>query len=196
MMSNTKKSPRRKLLVISLILLGVSIFSGKTLAYLVTGTESDSSLFQLGQVSCEVCKESDEKNVTIKNTGEVPAYIRAAVVVTFAKQGTDGAVTVSSVKPEENTDYTLKFQENTKWKRGSDGFWYYTEPVAAGAQTEVLIEEFASAVRAAAPQEYKVSIEVTASAIQASGTSAVTESWTSGVTSLEGQNLVIREGSR
>lgn len=193
-----KNRPHKKgkLLVISLAVLCLCILSGSTLAYLVTGAGPISHIFTPGTVRCEVVKaeetEGYAENVKIKNTGTAPAYIRAAIVVTFEKEES-GKITVSSITPDEG-DYRIQFEENTNWKKGKDGFWYYTQPVAAGDSTENLIKD-CSKQKSVAPEGYHLCIKVVASAIQASGTDAVVESWSS-VTGINGNNLVIKEASK
>ena len=70
---------KRKLaLLLSLILL-VSVAVSGTLAYLLMGTESVTDTFTPAEVKCEVTVSGN--TYTIKNTGNIPAYIRAVVVV-------------------------------------------------------------------------------------------------------------------
>lgn len=193
-----KNRPHKKgkLLVISLAVLCLCILSGTTLAYLVTGAGPISRIFTPGTVSCEVVKAEETvgyaENVKIKNTGTAPAYIRAAIVVTFEKVE-NGNIIVSSITPDEG-DYLIQFAENENWEKGKDGFWYYTQPVAAGATTDDLIV-LCDDSRSVAPRGYTLTVEVVASAIQASGTNAVTESWSS-VTEIKGNTLVIEEASK
>lgn len=190
---------KEKLLVVALAVLCLCILSGSTLAYLITGTGPISHIFTPGTVSCEVVKENETEaegyanHVRIKNTGTVQAYIRAAIVVTFEKVDKDGNITVSSITPDEG-DYIIQFAENTNWKKGPDGFWYFTKPVDAGASTDELIL-YCHKQKSVAPEGYTLTVKVVASAIQASGTSAVTESWSSGVKKLDGNTLVIKEAS-
>lgn len=197
MVKYESKHPRRKgkILIISLAVLCLCILSGSTLAYLITGTGSLFNSFAPGQVSCEVVGADNgyAENVKIKNTGNVPAYIRVAIVVTFEKDDGKENSIVSSIAPDEG-DYRIQFAENTNWKKGVDGYWYYTEPVAAADTTQVLIT-YCGKNKSVAPQGYQLTIEVIASAIQASGTKAVTESWSSGVKELNGSTLVIRDGT-
>lgn len=197
MAKKPKKRPGSKgiLLILSLTVLCLSILSGSTLAYLVTGTNPIANIFNHAVVSCKVLGGNSRyaENVCIQNTGNIPAYIRAAIVVTFEREGDDGNTTVSSLVPEEG-DYRIQFAENTNWKKGPDGFWYYTQPVAVNQSTETLILDCA-AQKSVAPDGFTLTIKVVASAIQASGTQAVTDSWSSGVQSRNGDTLVIREAA-
>lgn len=201
MLKHKGNYPRKKgkLLVISLAVLCLCILSGTTLAYLVTGTDPISQIFVPGKVSCEVVKENETvaenyaEKVKIKNTGNVPAYIRATIVVTYEAKDADGNITVSAIVPDEG-DYRIQFSDSTNWKKAADGFWYYTQPVAAGDTTEDLIA-YCCKTRSVAPAGYSLSVEVVASAIQASSTNAVVDSWNSGVERLNGGNLVIEEAT-
>lgn len=197
MAKTPKNRPLSKgtLLALSLALLCLSILSGSTLAYLVTGTSPIANLFSPAVVSCEVLGGNNgyAENVRIQNTGNIPAYIRAAIVVTFEKESDDGNTTVSSIVPDEG-DYRIQFAENTNWKKGADSFWYYTQPVAVNQSTETLIL-YCAHNKSVAPAGFTLTIEVVASAIQASGTAAVENSWSSGVISRNGNTLVIKEAS-
>lgn len=188
------RPPRRargRILALSILALCLCILSGTTLAYLVTGTDPIANLFSPGQVSCEVESVLDSTvptNVTVKNTGTVDAYIRAAVVVNWV----NGDGVVSANTPEEGTDYTIAYAGNTGWKKAADGFWYYTTPVAPNASTGVLIDS-CNPTRKAPPKGYTLSVEVVASAIQATPDDVVTKSWGSGVSAVSGSKLTIKE---
>lgn len=182
------RPPRRargRILALSILALCLCILSGTTLAYLVTGTDPIANLFSPGQVSCEVISGED---VTIQNTGTVDAYIRAAVVVSWV----NGDGVVSANTPEEGTDYTIAYAGNTGWKKAEDGFWYYTAPVAPEQSTGVLIDS-CNTTRKAPPKGYILSVEVVASAIQATPDDVVTKSWGSGVSAVSSSKLTIKE---
>lgn len=66
-----------------------------------------------------------KKEVTFKNTGTVPCYVRAVVYF-------NDDVWTNNTK--------IVFNE-TKWKKESDGYFYYTDEVPPGASTEELMWE-------------------------------------------------------
>lgn len=160
----------------------VSVFAmiagvvGGTVAYLVAGTEPLTNNFDLAEVSCRVKEEFDnqiKENVKIQNTGDIPAYIRAKVVVTWKDE--DG--NVYGQAPIEETDYTIQFNEGV-WKREGD-YWYYDEPVAPitenNCYTPVLINRCSSS--GTEPEGYHLSVEILAEAIQSEPTKAIQEAW-------------------
>lgn len=193
MIKHIKKSPRYKgkLLTTALIILCVCILSGTTLAYLVTETDILSNIFNPAHINCEVTgtfSNGYAKDVRVKNTGDTDAYIRAAITINFV----DSSGNVYATAPDA-TNYTISY--GSSWKLGEDGYWYYLYPVASKMSTTPLVKEFATRSKSYAPHGYQLTIEVVASAIQASGTNAVVESWNSGVEKLNGSTLVIKEGT-
>lgn len=167
--------------------------SAASLAVLHTGTGPLTNLFQPGQVSCRVLEGADgstfdgvtKTDVRIRNTGNTDAYIRAAIVVTWVAADGD----VFAGKPQAGVGYTVTYSENEGWEPGFDGFWYYTRPVAAGADTADLIKSL-SAVNS--PEGFRLSVKIAASSIQASPGEAVIDNWTA-VESVNGTSLVIKK---
>lgn len=189
----SKKSSRckGKLLTTALFILCFCILSGTTLAYLVTETDVFSSIFNPAHISCEVTgtfSNGYANNVQVKNTGDADAYIRAAITINFV----DNSGNVYATAPDE-TNYTITY--GSGWKMGEDGYWYYLYPVSSEKITTPLVENFVQKGKSYAPLGYQLTIEVVASAIQASGTNAVLDSWSSGVKELNGSTLVIRDGT-
>ena len=169
MLTKTKKI----IIIIVAILLVVSTATGITLAYIITDTSPVENSFTRVYVSCEVEENFDKitkSNVKIKNTGDITAYIRATFIVTW----TDDNNNVLGQMPVKNTDYSLTLGSD-KWALGSDGFYYYTVPVAAGTSTEILIS--AITLINTAPSGYSLSVHVAGTAIQAEPEKAVTSAW-------------------
>lgn len=159
--------PKRYIAVlVSLILLCMAA-AGTTLAYLVAENEPVVNTFTPSDVTSEVHEESFDgsvkKNVTIQNTGDVSAFIRADIVVTWMDK--DGNVLYEV--PELGKDYTITLN-SADWVE-KNGFYYYKHEVAAGAFTKNLIE---SAKAENSNGEYYISIEILSSAIQADGVDA------------------------
>lgn len=175
---------------IALALALCCVVSGITLAYIFTNTAEVKNEFVPAEVSCEVVETFDgetKSDVTIKNTGKTDSYIRAAIVVTWMSE--DGTQ-VSATKPIAGTDYSVTFASGTAWEASADGFWYFKNPVAVGATTDVLIESCTCLVTP--PEGFYLSVEIVASAIQASPTTVVTTNWSSGVSGVNGTTLVIK----
>lgn len=165
----------------------VSVFAmiagvvGGTVAYLVAGTDPLINNFDLAEVSCSVEEYFNgkiKKDVKIQNTGDIPAYIRAKVVVTWKDE--DG--NVYGQAPIEETDYSIQYNE-TDWKQDGD-YWYYDEPVAPVTEnnccTPVLIHS-CSPIADQTPEGYNLSVEILAEAIQSEphneSLSAIKDAW-------------------
>ena len=185
------KAARRKktALLVAVLAIAVATISAVTIAFITTNTDTVTNTFKAGSVSTTVT-ETFENNiktdVSIQNTGNTSAYIRAQVLINWASE--DGRIYATA--PVLDTDYTITYTSDTSWQKGSDGFWYYTKPVAAGANTSDLIEEAKMVEDATAPDGYSLSVEIIASSIQSSPTTAVTSSWTSGVSSVAGDGTL------
>lgn len=98
------------------------------------------------------------KIVTVKNTGDNPAYIRVAVsqIVTLANGQISGEGNAHIKCDFNTTDWTYK-----------DGYYYYNEALAAGAETEPLFTTVAfSAAMGNVFQNCTAKIDVSAFAVQ------------------------------
>ena len=144
-----KKKAFSLLLSIALIL---TLAVGGTLAYIITTSAMVNNQFGAGHVSASV---NDNGQVT--NNGNVDAYIRAAVVVNWMDE--DG--NVYGIKPS----YSISVNEG--WAE-IGGFYYYTAAVPAAGTTNN--DPVTVSVMGNAPSnDYKLSIEIVAEAIQADG---------------------------
>ena len=175
---NKKCTVRRRSIILLVSLLSVIALSiGTTLAFIFTNTGKVENTFNPAQISCEVTEEfknNIKTNVSIKNTGNTDAYIRAAVIVTWVNN--DGNVYATA--PQKGTDYTIiladDFSEN--WLTDSNGFYYCKAPVAPDSDTPLLIKE-CRVIDGKAPEGYHLSVEILASAIQSEPSSVVAEQW-------------------
>lgn len=166
---------RAAVLLLSMILL-IGIAVGTTVAFLVARTEPIKSTFEYAKVSCEVT--GSKENVQIKNTGNTAAYIRATYVVTW--RDADGKVAVSV---PGGYSYTLTENLSNNWKKGTDGYFYYTSPVAPGNST---LDSLPTCnVTYPDNPEYTLSVEILAEAIQSEPAEAVQQAW--GATLVGGQ---------
>ena len=161
------------LLAVSLLLI-LSAAIGGTVAYLIDQTGSITNTFTPVKVTPGINENFEnnvKNNVKITNTGDIPAYIRVKVVVTWK----DKEDNVYGAAPVLGTDYTWQIP-GTDWVKGSDGFYYYTKPVPAGEKTSVLLTA-CQPVAGRAPAGYSLSVDIHAQAIQAEPTTAVTSAW-------------------
>lgn len=157
------------LLITIAVLLTVTV--GGTVAYLAASTPSVTNVFTPGSVVPEINEtlEGDvKKNVTIRNTGSVDAYIRAKIVVTWQNAAGD----VYPVMPMKDTDYTIEINTNA-WELNG-GFYYYiggenSDKVSAQGSTTNLINTCRLREGANVPSGYTLHVEILAQAIQADG---------------------------
>lgn len=162
---------RQFVLLASIAVLLVGAVGG-SLAYLTTNTPDVVNTFTPGEVPPTINETKPEengnvkKNVSVTNTGNVDAYIRAAVVVNWVDdQG-------NIVNNPEGHAYEIVWAK-TGWADGNDGYYYYKEPVAANGTTGELI----SSAYPTAGTTYKLQIEIMAQTIQSKPTSVVAEKW-------------------
>lgn len=149
----------------------VSVMSvGSTYAYLkiVNDTPASNSFSVASSADPSIVDESGAK-VSVGNTG-YSVYVRAAIVATW--EDNSGNVLGTA------TGYTLS-DKDENWVLGSDGYYYFKEPVASGGKTAVLFTSCTATETA--PEGYHLSIDVLAQTVQAAGkdgdTMAVTQAW-------------------
>lgn len=191
------KNKKSIAMLVSIIAL-LTIVAGTTIAYLYTNTPSITNTFTPTKVTTTIVEDdpSDTKNnVKVKNTGDIDAYIRATVIVTWK----DASGQVHATAPVAGTDYEVTYPTDTGWVEGSDGYYYYTSKVAAGGSTGVLLTD-CKPVGGKTPAGYHLSVEILASAIQAEPSDAVTTAWGStnggSVTGVDSsKNLVVTSKS-
>lgn len=175
---------RSFVLVVSVLVLLLGIV-GASLAYLSMKTEPVKNEFIYGKVSCEVLEDFNDavkNNVRIKNTGNIPAYIRARVVVTWKNENGD----IYGTKPVLNEDYSFTYNTNLTYKWTEGGlYFYFPDPVDPGKETTWMLHDCEKKENANVPEGYDLSVEILADAIQSEPVSAVEEAW--GVTVRNGR---------
>ena len=178
---SNKKFRRVFTLTVAIVLVLVATV-GSTFAFIVTRTEGVKNVFDPVTIKCSVVDD-----YSVENNGEYSSYIRAYFVVNWVENGTEN---VYGQKPISGTDYTINVKatdnatDSGKWDKGSDGFYYYTSPVAAGAATAALIDEFLLEDDVSAPSGYTLQVQMIAEAIQSKPIESVKNSW--GVTVTDG----------
>lgn len=167
-----KFSKKTVALVVSIALL-LCVGIGTTLAYLTDVTGDVVNTFTPSNVNTSVQETvtgTTKSNVRIQNEGNIQANIRAAVVVTWQNAAGD----VYGTEPVAGTDYNMSINTSDqtnpagKWELKADGFYYWSAPVAPGANTGVLITE-CTAVEGKAPAGYALCVEIIGSGIQVGG---------------------------
>lgn len=168
------------------LLVGVILLAGTagTLAWLsVTGVLVNQ--FGIGSVTPSVRETLNGKvksDVKAKNTGTAPAYIRAAVDIYWQDQ--DGARLWDEPKeePKGEADYEIAWSvadasganSAYNWVKASDGFYYWTSPVAPGAETGVLINRV---TELKATEGRNLVVDISTQAVQATPDEAVRDAW-------------------
>ena len=158
-----------------------------TVAYLVTSTGPVTNTFTPASVTTEVVEEFNgqtKSNVKIQNTGDIPAYIRVAVIVNWA----DDKGNVSGT-PVKDSDYVMDLNidtgttTNAPWFKGSDGYYYCKTAVKSVKQdtkncyTPVLIKSCIKATGAQAPAGYDLQVTILADGIQSVPADGVQQAW-------------------
>lgn len=174
MRSETKtRSTKFIALLVSMVLLVVGAVGG-TVAYIVAHADPVENVFEATSVPCEVEEKFDgqvKTDVKIENQGNIDAYIRAKVVITWQdKEGN-----VAAQVPVENEDYTIEYAGDDKWFQ-KDGYWYCSEAVAPDETTPILIAR-CEPVKEKVPDGYYLSVEILAESIQSSPDDAASEAW-------------------
>ena len=175
-MRNTNKSVfrwKRSGILLAAVIVLLAGAVGGTWAFLVAQSDPVQNDFAYAHVSCtveETFENGVKSDVKIQNTGDIPAYIRARIVVTWK----DEKGNVSAV-PVKETDYTIEF-DGEQWVQ-KNGYWYCNTAVAAKDFTPTLIAKCVKKANADVPEGYDLSVEILADAIQSEPASAVTEAW-------------------
>ena len=169
-----KKMNKKSILMLATMVLLLTFAVGGTIAYIVTSSGPVTNVFTPGTVGTSIKESFDrsvKNDVTVKNTGTVGSYIRAAVVVTW--QDADG--NVYGEAPVVGTDYRIVWSLEG-WTGKSDGFYYYKTVVDPGASTGVLFTG-CKPLKAAPAAGYTLHVEILASSIQAEPETVVEGAW-------------------
>lgn len=183
-----KNKKIKALLLLAMMALLLTAAVSSTIAWLADNSGPVENTFTPAHVSCSINEPgwSDgnkvKSNVSVNNTGDVYADIRAMIVVTWQNSNGD----VYGTLPKLDTDYTLSLNTGTaanQWTE-SGAYYYYNSPVAPNTATGVLINS--CEVKADAPEAgYNLHVEVLAQAIQAegvTGATGITDTWSSAKT--------------
>lgn len=164
------------------LLVGVLLLAGAagTFAWLsVTGVLVNE--FGFGSVAPSVdenLNDNVKSDVTIANKGSAPAYLRVAVDIYWQDQ--NGARLWD--EPVAGTDYVIAWDSVSKasasntassWVVASDGYYYWTSPVAPMGKTDVLIKS----VTERKADGKNLVVDISTQAIQSAPGDAAAETW-------------------
>lgn len=154
---------------------------GGTLAWLSAYTQPVKNTFVMGTVPPQVTENFEnhqvKEDVAVTNTGNIPAYIRVALVCTWQDDSRNVVGEPASLDDltidwgTEGGSETAEAPGNGWIKIGD--YYYYTQPVAAGDTTLNLIDS--ATVKTA--NGYRMNLQVIADSIQANPTSVVQSQW-------------------
>lgn len=151
------KSKSSLAFLLALIVLGTALVGG-AVAFITASTKPVVNKFIPAVVTCQIVEsvsEEQKSSVQIRNTGDIDAYIRVAVVGNTLDE--DGNVTGElDVSP---------YLAGTGWEKSGD-YYYYTSPVAPDGLTGELLT-------AAIPLGGANRVTILAEAIQADGNATV-----------------------
>lgn len=159
--------------------LALTVTVGGTLAWLAAHTDPVTNTFKMGEVTPEVEETFDpeigkvKENVRVQNKGDVPAYIRVALVATWEDKN-------GNVKPASLSDLTITWggeggDLGDGWIQIGE-YYYHQAPVNGQAFTGYLIKS-AEVNGAEQPEGYHMNLQIIADSIQAMPTSAVEGAW-------------------
>lgn len=163
----SRRRLRRPLLAAAAVVLILGAAIGGTVAYLVTDQNAITNTFTPANVDVEIketVQEHQKTSITIQNTGNIKAYIRVMLV----------GNTVETVDGKEVVTGSFEVAPSleTGWVKGNNGYYYYTQPVAAGKSTGNLLAD-GSSINLKSDQ----TVTVLAQAIQSVPTNVVTSVW-------------------
>ena len=165
-------SKRIRLWLIAALALCAAAAVGVTLSFMFKKAEKTNT-FVPAEVTCEVEKSplsGVKRDVCVKNTGNVAAYLRIRLVsyYVYANGSIAGSV------PSQYPALTLR----NGWIAGMDHTYYYTTPVKPDAETGILCDPITlDRVELADGKTVYQVLEVFAEAIQAEPVGAVQEAW-------------------
>ena len=181
-MATNKKSTRRLTpLAVLALLLVLAVAEGGTLAWITAHTEPITNTFTAASPGIEV-EEEFEKNVKsdvqVQNTGDIPVYIRVALIPTWGTMVDDKFVPAGEPASLSNLTIIWGDVNGTAAAPGNGwiqigNYWYYTSPVQPGDATGILIKSATAELK----DGLVLNLQVLADSIQANPVDAVESAW-------------------
>ena len=171
---------KRKLVLTSAVVLILALLAAGTFAYFTKDARA-TNVITTGTISIQLNDEIQggqktdtgwtlsgvmpgqavEKAVSVTNTGTSPAWLRVKLEI---------AVEMAAGKTDTwQGQNVLQFAVNPDWFLAEDGYYYYSKPVAADAETERLFQSGTLMLNPQLPNDYQgcaVTINVLAQAVQ------------------------------
>lgn len=171
-MAGKRISPKKRHWTPFVVILAVAALVatiGGTMAWLTASPNGLTNTFTPANVEIKVAEEytnNIKKNVGVENKSDVPVYVRATVVVNWLDAN-------DNVCADTHTD-DFTFTWPSSWTLGSDGYYYYHQPLAAGDKAEIIGE---SGVALVEDGNCKMQVTFLAQAVQAEPDDAVEYAW-------------------
>ena len=122
----------------------------------------------VGEVDLQTGEIAEDLTYYFAASEQIPSVVGLGVLV-----DKDGSIAATA--PVQDVDYKVVFNEDGSWDlQTSDGYYYYTQPVAAKGKTSSLIKTIKPLT---AKEGYTLKVDVIGSVIQATPTQAVVQSW-------------------
>ena len=177
-MPREHRSHKGLLALVALVLILCCTIGG-TVAWLATSTDPVTNTFTPAKVKTEIdedvtTEQGVKKDVKVKNNGDIPVYVRAAIIVNWVK----GENEIYPEAPEAVSDYKIDLNtgsKNNQWTKVGN-YYYYNSTVPAKGSTENLINT-CNPVVDGAPDGYTLRVTILAEAIQANPERAVADAW-------------------
>ena len=151
----------KKLRLILIIVLAVSVSAGVVIALLTTVLKPNEAPEPI-RVSCDVTKT--ENSYGIINTGNVNVYVRVAVIANYVNETTEGGVSYWT-----SPEYSVVLADESKWVKY--GNYYYClaqiEPENTQDEDAESIQFGTVTVTSTSSSGYEPQVEVIANVIQA-----------------------------
>ena len=192
-----RQVPKRAVLTLVLALAVVGVAVGGVIAWLSASSQV-ANQFEVGTVTPTVNEDGPtdgtefvdgdnvKQNVDVTNSGNVPIYVRAQIHIYWQDANGNQLWDEPEPAPDEigtgiiSGDYMLTMGAPTgeaQWVQGSDGYYYWTMPLDAGATTTDLIEKLERINEILHKDGRKLVCDIAVQGIQADPAAAVTEAW-------------------
>lgn len=169
---NALSARSRAALLALAVLLALACSVGVTYAYLQAAAEPVTASFTPGSTACSVVQNADD-SYTVYNSGNTPVYVRVSAAYAPKADGTGSSSISAACLP------TINVSAADGWALGSDGCWYYVNPVQPGASTAALYVTVTPTGEGAVSS---ASAAVMAECVQSAPAAAVNAAWGNYVT--------------
>ena len=158
-------SRRSILLTVSMLVLCMAMVGG-TVAWLAASTDPVENVFAIPGPGIDIDEKFDnivKSDVGVKNTGDIPLYVRMQLVYSY--KDADG--NVYPAVPVAGKSYTL-VPGSSDWVLASDGTYYYTKPLPVNASTPAAIQSITPKFEGLS-EDITLDVQVLAQYVQAEG---------------------------